>query len=90
MNSTASEILEAAPVGASLAAYAFITVKNDGMEIHVTHALPDEGPGSGPVKVGWLLAEEHHRFEVPVVGKLGWRPRRPSTRHGCCSSTRRA
>ena len=35
------------------------------MEIHVTHALPDEGPGSGPVKVGWLLAEEHHRPEVP-------------------------
>ncbi len=28
------------------------------MEIHVTHALPDEGAGSGPVKVGWLLAEE--------------------------------
>ena len=28
------------------------------MEIHVTHALPDEGPRSGPVKVGWLLSEE--------------------------------
>lgn len=28
------------------------------MEIHVTHAMPDEGPRSGPVKVGWLLTEE--------------------------------
>ncbi|MBY8975105.1 hypothetical protein KHP62_04750 [Rhodobacteraceae bacterium NNCM2] len=28
------------------------------MEFHITHALPDEGPGSGPVKVGWLLNED--------------------------------
>ena len=28
------------------------------MEIRVTHAWPDEGPRSGPVKVGWLLNEE--------------------------------
>lgn len=28
------------------------------MEIHVTHDLPTDGPRSGPVKVGWLLADE--------------------------------
>ena len=28
------------------------------MDVHITHALPDEGPRSGPVKIGWLLAEE--------------------------------
>ena len=28
------------------------------MEIHITHSLPPDGPQSGPVKVGWLLADE--------------------------------
>ncbi len=28
------------------------------MEIRITHAVPDEGPRSGPVTVGWLLNEE--------------------------------
>ena len=28
------------------------------MDIRITHALPDEAPRSGPVKVGWLLNEE--------------------------------
>ena len=28
------------------------------MEIRILHAWPDEGPRSGPVKVGWLLSEE--------------------------------
>ena len=28
------------------------------MDIHITHVMPDEGPRSGPVKVGWLLNEE--------------------------------
>ena len=28
------------------------------MDIHITHELPSEGPGSGPVKIGWLLSEE--------------------------------
>ena len=28
------------------------------MHIHVTHALPDDGPRSGLVRVGWLLREE--------------------------------
>ena len=28
------------------------------MDIHITHAMPEEGPRSGPVKVGWLLNEE--------------------------------
>lgn len=28
------------------------------MELRVTHAMPETGPRSGPVKVGWLLTEE--------------------------------
>lgn len=28
------------------------------MEFHISHALPEEGPGTGPVRVGWLLSEE--------------------------------
>ena len=28
------------------------------MNVHVTHALPEDGPRSGPVRVGWLLTEE--------------------------------
>ena len=28
------------------------------MDIHITHELPSEGSGSGPVKIGWLLNEE--------------------------------
>ena len=28
------------------------------MDIRITHALPEEGPRSGPVRVGWLLNEE--------------------------------
>ena len=28
------------------------------MDIRITHALPDDGPLSGSVKVGWLLSEE--------------------------------
>ena len=28
------------------------------MDIRITHALPDQGPRSGPVKVGWLLNED--------------------------------
>jgi len=27
------------------------------MDIHVTYDRPEDGPGSGPVKVGWLLTE---------------------------------
>ena len=30
----------------------------NGIEIRITHALPDDPPRSGPVKVGWLLTEE--------------------------------
>ena len=30
----------------------------DSMEIRITHALPDEPPRSGPVRVGWLLTDE--------------------------------
>ena len=38
------------------------------MEIHVSHALPEDGPGSGPVKVGWLLADERGGviYEAPA------------------------
>ena len=28
------------------------------MDMRITHALPDEGPYSGPVKIGWLLTDE--------------------------------
>ena len=28
------------------------------MELRVTHTLPEDGPSSGPVRVGWLLNEE--------------------------------
>lgn len=28
---------------------------SDAFELRLTHALPEDGPGSGPVKVGWLL-----------------------------------
>ena len=28
------------------------------MDIHITHAMPEDGPRSGPVKVGWFLNEE--------------------------------
>ncbi|MEM9736910.1 MAG: hypothetical protein AAF908_09945 [Pseudomonadota bacterium] len=28
------------------------------MEIDVSYRLPEEGPGSGPVRVGWLLTED--------------------------------
>ncbi len=31
---------------------------NQAMEFRVTHALPLDGPHSGPVKVGWLLTDE--------------------------------
>ncbi|MEM8841999.1 MAG: hypothetical protein AAGD47_09515 [Pseudomonadota bacterium] len=28
------------------------------MDFHISYALPEEGPDSGPVRVGWLLNEE--------------------------------
>ncbi|MEM7237386.1 MAG: hypothetical protein AAF501_06125 [Pseudomonadota bacterium] len=28
------------------------------MDINISYRLPDEGPGSGPVRVGWLLSDE--------------------------------
>ena len=38
------------------------------MDIRITHALPEEGPRSGPVKVGWLLNEEYGGviYETPA------------------------
>ncbi len=38
------------------------------MDIRITHALPEEGPRSGPVRVGWFLTEERGGviYEAPV------------------------
>ena len=38
------------------------------MEIRITHALADDGPRAGPVKVGWLLNEERGGviYDAPV------------------------
>ena len=38
------------------------------MEFRITHALPDDGPRAGPVKVGWLLNEERGGviYDAPV------------------------
>ena len=40
------------------------------MDIQVTHALPEDGPRSGPVKVGWLLADERGGVIYDAPGRV--------------------
>ena len=54
------------------------------MEFRITYALPDEGPGSGPVKVGWLLAEERGGVIYDAPGRV--RPAGIDQRHAKSAS----
>ena len=54
------------------------------MDIHVTHALPDEGPRSGPVRVGWLLNEERGAVIYDAPARVRSAP--PSRRHAKSAS----
>ena len=62
----------------------FTTVKDDTVEFRITYALPDEGPGSGPVKVGWLLAEERGGVIYDAPGRV--RPAGIDQRHAKSAS----
>ena len=45
--------------------------KDDRMQIHITHALPEEGLGSGPVNVAWLLADKHGVVIYDAPARVG-------------------
>ena len=54
------------------------------MDIHITHALPLDGPRSGPVRVGWLLDEA--RGGVIYDAPVRVRSAEPSRRHAKSAS----
>ena len=54
------------------------------MDIRITHALPDDGPLSGPVKVGWLLSEERGGVIYDAPRRV--RSVAPSRRHAKSAS----
>ena len=54
------------------------------MDIRITHALPDDGPRSGPVRVGWLLNEERGGVIYDAPARV--RSPGPSGRHAKSAS----
>ena len=49
------------------------------MEIRITHALPEDGPRSGPVRIGWLLDENSGGVIYDAPERM--RPERAESRH---------
>lgn len=54
------------------------------MKIQITHELPEEGPRSGPVRVGWLLNEERGGVIYEAPSRV--RSEQPSRRHAKSAS----
>ena len=54
------------------------------MDIRITHALPEDGPRSGPVRIGWLLIEERGGVIYEAPSRV--RSVRPSRRHAKSAS----
>ena len=54
------------------------------MELRITHALPHDGPRSGPVRVGWLLDEERGGVIYDAPARV--RSTEPSRRHAKSAS----
>ena len=54
------------------------------MDIRITHVLPEDGPRSDPVRVGWLLNEERGGVSYDSLARVP--SAEPSRRHAKSAS----